>query len=122
MCLEEHLDGGAEDGAVHDGDEAEGHRLSLISYGGVLTEEGEDRSGKDEGRDEDGRGGSADDPGALEVDAHHVVLLGSEGLAAEGLGGARHTQLAQAKANPAHHFSKPILYQTRTKGEQCRVP
>lgn len=102
LRLEEHLDGGAEDGAVHDGDEAKGHRLGLVSYGGVLAEEGEERGGEDEGRDEDGRGGGADNPGALEVDAHHVVLLGSEGLAAEGLGGAGHAQ--RNSADEPHEY------------------
>ena len=45
-----------------------------------------------DGEEDDGAG-EDDDPGALQVDAQHVVLLGTVGLPAQRLQRARHAQL-----------------------------
>lgn len=82
------MDSETEDEVVDKRDEPEGDVAAAFCDGFVFAEEGKDLGGEDEDWEEDGEGDEVDDPGALEVDAHHVVLPGPEGLAAESFGRA----------------------------------
>ena len=99
LRLEVHLEREGPDVGEHDGDVPEGDGAGDGGDLGVLAQGDEHGLSEEVDGEQDDGADEEDDPGALEVDAEHVVLLGAVGLAAQRLQGARHAQLQFTVAN-----------------------
>lgn len=92
LGLQVHLEREGEDVGEHHGDVPEGDDAGDGGDARVLPEQDEERLGEHvDGEEEDG-GGEEDDPGALKVDAQHVILLPAVRLPAQRPQRARHSQ------------------------------